>query len=56
MMIGFTARYAGGELELQESEIVDAGWYGQEELPPIPRGGMSIAGWLIDDWLERHAG
>jgi NAD+ diphosphatase len=56
MMIGFTARYAGGELELQESEIVDAGWYGPEELPPIPRGGMSIAGWLIDDWLERHAG
>ena len=54
LMIGFRARYAGGELTLQESEIVDANWFRAEDLPPHPRGGMSIAGWLIDDWLSRQ--
>lgn len=54
LMIGFQARYAGGELALQEEEIVDAGWYTAENLPPHPEGGMSIAGWLIADWLRRQ--
>jgi NAD+ diphosphatase len=54
LMIGFQARYAGGELNLQESEIVEAGWYRADDLPPHPRGGMSIAGWLIEDWLRRQ--
>jgi len=52
LMLGFRARYAGGELELQESEIVDAGWFRADSLPPHPSGGMSIAGWLIDDWVR----
>ncbi|MCP3934807.1 MAG: NAD(+) diphosphatase [Actinomycetia bacterium] len=51
LMIGFNARYAGGELEIQEEEIVEAGWFGPDELPPCPRGAMSIAGRLIDHWL-----
>ncbi len=56
VMIGFTARYASGDIVIQEEEIVEAGWYGPDELPPAPRGGMSIAGWLIDDWVKRtHA-
>ena len=53
LMIGFTARYAGGELVLQEEEIVEAGWYKRDALPPCPKGGMSIAGWLIEDWLKQ---
>ncbi|MEL7156102.1 MAG: NAD(+) diphosphatase [Actinomycetota bacterium] len=56
LMIGFTARYVDGELTPQESEIVEAGWYHHHELPPAPRGGMSIAGWLIEDWIKRRAG
>lgn len=55
MMIGFRARYVSGEISVQEEEIVEADWYGPDNLPPVPRGGMSIAGWLIDDWLERIA-
>ena len=60
IMIGFTARYVSGELTIQEAEIVEAGWFGPNELPPVPRGGpvssadgggMSIAGWLIEAWL-----
>lgn len=55
LMIGFRARYAGGDLALQEEEIVDAGWFRADDLPPSPRGGMSIAGWLIEAWLEEQA-
>ena len=53
LMVGFNARYVSGEIVVQEAEIVEAGWFGPNELPPVPRGGMSIAGWLIEDWLER---
>jgi NAD+ diphosphatase len=53
LMVGFRARFAGGELRIDENEIVEADWYGPDDLPPVPRGGMSIAGWLIDDWLRR---
>ena len=54
MMIGFNARYVSGEIAIQEEEIVEADWYHHEELPPVPKGGMSIAGWLIEDWINRQ--
>ncbi|MGF1597607.1 MAG: NAD(+) diphosphatase [Acidimicrobiales bacterium] len=54
VMIGFNARHAAGEITIQEDEIVEAAWYHHEELPPVPRGGMSIAGWLIEDWVTRQ--
>lgn len=53
LMIGFNADYAGGDLKIQESEIVEAGWYTHDALPPVPKGRMSIAGWLIEDWITR---
>ncbi len=56
MMIGFQAKYASGDLVIQETEIVEAGWYTPDDLPPVPKGGMSIAGWLIEDWIKRMAG
>jgi len=56
LMIGFQAKYAGGELNLQESEIAEAGWFTVDDMPPHPRGGMSIAGWLIEDWLAKQQG
>ncbi len=55
MMIGFQARYVSGELTLQEEEIIEAGWFTPDDLPPVPKGGMSIAGWLIEDWINRNA-
>ena len=54
VMIGFRARHVGGEIVAQEEEIVEADWYHHEALPPVPRGGMSIAGWLIQDWIDRQ--
>jgi NAD+ diphosphatase len=50
LMIGFTARWTSGEIEIDPSEIVDAQWYRRDALPPIPPG-ISIARKLIDAWL-----
>lgn len=47
LMIGFTAEYASGEILIDESEIMDAGWFSTHNLPPIPDK-ISIARRLID--------
>lgn len=52
LMIGFTARWAGGEIEVDGTEIADAQWYAADDLPMIPPS-LSIARRLIDDWLAR---
>jgi NAD+ diphosphatase len=52
LMIGFTARWAAGDIVCDEAEIVDAGWYRPDDLPMIPPG-MSIARTLIDAWVAR---
>ncbi|MEZ4522376.1 MAG: NAD(+) diphosphatase [Thermomicrobiales bacterium] len=53
LMIGFTASYAGGDIVLHDDEILDANWFGAEDLPVIP-GSISIARKLIDWWLEQQ--
>ncbi len=53
-MCGFHCTYESGEIVIQEEEIVEAGWFHANDLPPCPIGGMSIAGWLVKDWLERQ--
>ncbi len=53
LMIGFTADYAGGELEIDPAEIEDAGWYGPGDLPPLPPR-VSIARAMIDAFLARR--
>ncbi len=52
LMIAFTAEYAGGELAIDPNEILDAGWYGPEDFPPLP-GKLSIARALIDHFVNR---
>lgn len=48
LMIAFTAEYAGGEISLQEDEIVEARWFGPgDEMPPYAKG-ISISGALIE--------
>ena len=51
LMVGFTAEWDGGELQLQESELRKGGWFTRETLPNIP-GKVSLARKLIDSWLE----
>ncbi len=52
LMIGFTAQYASGIIELEDAEIADAQWFSPDDLPLLP-GKISIARRLIDDFLER---
>jgi len=47
LMIGFTCQWAGGEINIDGEEIVEAGWYGPGELPRIPPR-STIARQLID--------
>jgi NAD+ diphosphatase len=54
LMVGFTARYAGGEIRLNPSEIAAADWFSAGALPPVP-GRWSIARRLID-WFEKTEG
>lgn len=51
LMVGFTARYAGGELVLQADEIAEAGWFSPDDLPMVPPN-MSIAGRMIEAWAS----
>lgn len=54
LMLGFNARHVGGEVVCDGHEIVAAGWFAPDDLPQLP-GTMSIARWLIDDWVARSA-
>jgi NAD+ diphosphatase len=51
LMIAFTARWAGGEISIDEEELVDAAWFRAGALPPVPPR-LSIARKLIDDWAD----
>ena len=54
IMIGFTARYAGGTLIPDGSELQDARWFDRDALPLLPPP-ISIARKLVDAWLARSA-
>jgi NAD+ diphosphatase len=51
LMIGFYARHRSGEIKVQDSEILDAGWFSTGDLPQMP-GRFSLARQLIDGFLE----
>lgn len=51
LMIGFVAEYAAGKIEIDNNEIISAGWFGRDVLPPLPAS-MSISRALIDWWVE----
>jgi NAD+ diphosphatase len=50
LMVGFTAEWVSGEIDIDPAEIVDAQWFRRDELPAIPPP-ISIARKLIDAWL-----
>ena len=52
IMVGFTAEYESGELQLQREELGGGGWFTRDCLPEIPNR-SSLARWLIDDWREQ---
>jgi NAD+ diphosphatase len=50
LMLGFTAKYAGGELRPDGTEILEAGWFARDAPPDLPGNG-SVARLLIERWL-----
>ena len=55
LMIGFTAEYAGGDIDPDPIEIEAADWFDRDNLPPVP-GELSIAYKLIDWFVSRREG
>jgi len=53
LMIGFTADYDSGEIKVDGKEIIDAQFFGADEIPLAPSQ-MSIAGELIQWYLEKY--
>ncbi len=51
IMIGFSAIYAGGEIEIDNKEIEDAKWFTIRNLPPLPSK-ATIARLLINNFVE----
>ena len=53
LMLGFTAEYAAGEIEVDGVEIAEAAWFSPDAMPAIP-GRISISRRLIDYFLDTH--
>lgn len=50
LMVGFTASYAGGELQLADGELTAAGWFRRDTPPPLPSH-PSLSRRIIDRWI-----
>ena len=52
LMLGFYADYLDGEINPDPEEIADADWYAVDQLPKVPSPRISIAGQLIETYVE----
>ncbi len=52
LMLGFHADYAGGEIRVDEQEILEARWFEASSLPPALPPSFSVAGQLIELFLQ----
>jgi len=55
LMLGFHAEYDGGDIVPEKGEIAEADWFDLEKLPKHPPG-ISIAGWLIRQYIDQRVG
>lgn len=51
LMVGFTADWAGGEIELRDGELTSAAWFSRDEVPMLPTP-PSLSRRIIDSWLN----
>lgn len=54
MMIGFTAEYLSGEINVDNDEITHAKWFTKEEIPGLYRRSISISTQLIEWFLKER--
>jgi NAD+ diphosphatase len=55
LMVGFMARYAGGEIAVDTTELSDAAWFARDALPELPPP-FSIARQIIEMWRSQLGG
>ena len=53
LMVGFLARYAGGEVAVDHTELEDASWFPRDDLPAFPSR-HTIAGFIIEHYARRQ--
>jgi NAD+ diphosphatase len=51
LMVGFVARYAGGEVKVDQDELEDARWFPAGQLPNRPSR-HSIAGYILENYAK----
>lgn len=54
LMVGFTARYVGGDLRPDPSELDDARWFRHDALPELPPL-LSLSRQIIDAWVASRS-
>lgn len=55
VMVGFTARYVRGEIQLDRQELDDARWFSIDALPDMPPP-LSLAHYIITSWVASKRG
>ncbi len=53
LMVGFTAEYESGEINVDNFEILEAKWLKKEDVQKMPSN-ISISSWLVNDYLENR--
>tara|TARA_R110002126_G_scaffold17798_2_gene68837 strand:- start:4006 stop:4860 length:855 start_codon:yes stop_codon:yes gene_type:complete len=53
LMLGFTAEYDHGDLNIDDDELEDAQWFKLDQLPQLPKP-MSLSRIMIDQHLAKH--
>jgi|TARA_B110000208_G_scaffold43132_1_gene57069 NAD+ diphosphatase len=56
LMLGFIADYKSGDIVPEPGEIEEANWYHVDELPVVPSPGISVAGELIQYYVQQVRG
>ncbi|BCE03015.1 NAD(+) diphosphatase [Marinicellulosiphila megalodicopiae] len=51
LMLGFVAEYKSGEIDIDKHELLDAKWFGLDNLPKMPPS-YTIARWLINQFIN----
>lgn len=54
LMLGFIADYKSGDIVPEPEEIEEAGWYSVDALPNVPAAGISVAGELIQHYVDSY--
>ncbi len=54
LMLGFTAEWESGEIEVDGREVTEASWFAPDGIPEVFRG-LSISWKLIENFLKKHS-